>query len=74
MIVLVIIIPCRSVAATIVEMLTGEMPYKTENFDNRLAIVYQVGNNKINPLTSMKKSGYGLDWDVECILRFCFKR
>lgn len=63
-----------SVAATIVEMLTGEMPYKTENFEKRQAIVYQVGSNKINPLTSMKKSGYGLDWDVECILTLCFER
>jgi hypothetical protein len=54
-------------------MLTGEIPYKNENFDNRLAVVYQVGNCNIDPLTSMKKGGRVDVW-VDYFLRRCFKR
>ena len=54
-------------------MLTGEMPYKNENFDNRWAIVYQVGNHIIDPLMSMKK-GSRVNLGVEYFLHKCFKR
>ena len=64
---------CRSIGATVVEMLTGETPYTNENFDNRLAIVYQVGSCSIDPLTSMKKGGK-VDVGAECFLINCFKR
>ena len=64
----------RSVGATIVEMLTGEMPYKNEKFDNQVAIIFQVGSNKIDPLISMKKSSWLWSPTVERILNRCFKR
>ena len=64
---------CRSVGATVVEMLTGEIPYKNENFDNRLAVVYQVGNCKIDPLSSMTKGGR-VNVGVKYFLMHCFKR
>ena len=64
----------RSVGATVVEMLTGKTPYGNENFYNQVAIIYQVGSNKINPLTSMKKSGCFLGVKVESFLSSCFKR
>ena len=67
---------CRSIAATVVEMLTGAMPYKTEKFDNSMAIIFQVGGNKLNPLKSMKRGGHGklLTEDTEAFLSKCFKR
>ena len=67
---------CRSVAATVVEMLTGAMPYKTEKFDNSMAIIFQVGGNKLNPLKSLKRGGHGklLTEDTEAFLSKCFKR
>lgn len=69
-------IACRSVAATVVEMLTGAMPYKTEKFDNSMAIIFQVGGNKLNPLKSLKRDGHGrlLTDDVETFLSKCFNR
>lgn len=65
---------CRSVAATVVEMLTGEEPYRRENFGNSMAIIFQVGGNKLNPLVSMKRAGHGnvLTEDTESFLRECF--
>ena len=66
----------RSVAATVVEMLTGAEPYKSENFDNSMAIVFQVGSNKLNPLKSMKRSDHGivLTVKVETFLSKSFER
>ena len=57
-------------------MLTGVVPYKCENFDNSMAIIFQVGGNKLNPLKSMKRGGYEklLTDDVETFLSKCFKR
>ena len=58
-----------------VEMLTGAMPYKSEKFDNSMAIIFQVGGNKLNPLQSLKR-GSGtklLTEDVEIFLSKCFK-
>ena len=59
-----------------VEMLTGAMPYGNEKFDNSMAIIFQVGGNKLNPLKSMKRSGHQklLTDDVETFLSKCFKR
>lgn len=70
------IVLCRSVAATVVEMLTGAIPYNTEKFDNSMAIIFQVGGNKLNPLKSMKRGGHGklLTEDTEAFLSKCFKR
>ena len=65
---------CRSVGATLVEMLTGEPPYKNENFDSHLAIIFKVGSYKTNPLMSLKKSGQILTTSVETFLDGCFKR
>ena len=60
-----------------VEMLTGGMPYKEENFTNSMAIIFQVGGNKLNPLMSMKRGDYEetvLTDDVESFLSKCFDR
>ena len=62
-----------------VEMLTGGMPYKEENFTNSMAIIFQVGGNKLNPLMSMKRGSYGesvltVTDDVESFLSKCFDR
>ena len=44
----------RSIAATVVEMMTAERPYKSEpNIKDNSAIVYLVGTNKLNPLQSV---------------------
>ena len=64
----------RSVGATVVEMLTGGMPYKEENFTNSMAIIFQVGGNKLNPLTSMKRGQLLPTDDVELFLSKCFER
>lgn len=56
-----------------VEMLTGGTPYKDENFDNGMAIIFQVGTGQINPLTSMKFRGCtALHKRVEHFLEKCF--
>ena len=56
-----------------VEMLTGGTPYKDENFDNGMAIIFKVGTDQINPLTSMKGHGCtALHKGVEHFLRKCF--
>ena len=60
-----------------VEMLTGAMPYKSEKFDNSMAIIFQVGGEtKLNPLKSMKRGGHErlLTDDVETFLSKCFNR
>lgn len=59
-----------------VEMLTGVVPYKSEKFYNNMAIIFQVGGNKLNPLKSMKRGGHEelLTDDVETFLSKCFKR
>lgn len=66
----------RSVAATVVEMATGKPPYVGENFisHNIMAIIFQVGSYKINPLTSMKKSGWDVADNLERFLSSCFER
>ena len=59
-----------------VEMLTGTVPYEGEKFDNSMAIIFQVGGHKLNPLKSMKRGSHGklLTDDVETFLSKCFKR
>lgn len=70
---------CRSVAATVVEMMTAERPYKSEpNIKDNSAIVYLVGINKLNPLqsVSVKKlivNGKITENAVD-FLKECFKR
>ena len=70
---------CRSVAATVVEMMTAERPYKSEpNIKDNSAIVYLVGTNKLNPLqsVSVKKlivNGKITENAVD-FLKECFKR
>lgn len=54
-------------------MLTGEIPYKNENFDNQGAIIYLVGNCSIDPLKSMEKCSR-VNLGVEFFLNKCFKR
>ena len=57
-------------------MLTGTVPYEGEKFDNSMAIIFQVGGHKLNPLKSMKRGSHGklLTDDVETFLSKCFKR
>ena len=69
----------RSVAATVVEMMTAERPYKSEpNIKDNSAIVYLVGTNKLNPLqsVSVKKliDNDKISENTVHFLKECFKR
>ena len=72
----------RSVGATVVEMFTGKEPYTNEKFENSMAIIYQVGSNQLNPLTSMRRprkiadSVFVLSQHhfLQSILKKCFQR
>ena len=68
----------RSVAATVVEMMTAERPYKSNsNIKDNNAIVYMVGMDKLNPLqsVSMKKlvDDGVISHEAITFLRECFK-
>lgn len=69
----------RSVAATVVEMMTAERPYKSEpNIKDNSAIVYLVGTYKLNPLlsVSVKKliDGENITENAISFLTECFRK
>ena len=70
---------CRSIAATVVEMMTAERPYKSDpNIKDNSAILYLVGTNKLNPLQSVSVrkliDSEKITEDAVSFLRECFKR
>ena len=69
----------RSIAATVVEMITAERPYASDQqIKNNGAIIYLVGKNELDPLwsSSMKKlvSEAAVSEDALTFLSECFKR
>ena len=68
----------RSIAATVVEMITAERPYASDKqIKNQTAIVYLVGRNKLDPLqsSSMKRliSEATVSEDALTFFSECFK-
>ena len=67
---------CRSVAATVVEMMTAERPYN--NIKENSAIIYLVGKNRLNPLQSVSVKGLiengKITENAVDFLKECFKR
>ena len=69
----------RSIAATVVEMMTAEHPYKSDpQIKHNNTIIYMVCKNELNPLQSaaMRKlvDKKAIQDDVITFLTACFKR
>lgn len=65
----------RSVAATVVEVMSAEFPYKRNpGIENSTTIIYLVGMNKLNPLQSTSFENLEITEDALDFLSNCFKR
>ena len=69
----------RSIAATVVEMMTAEWPYKSDpRIKDKRTVVYLVGKNKLNPLQSASVerliNDESITQDAVTFLTECFKR